>query len=98
MNGAIRAAISSVPSDGLPVVVATDGALARHAWPIMDDARLLLSYGDLDELAGRLGSTGVRHFVVVTSASRPLDTPGNRIQAVSGFDGTLARVLVVRIV
>jgi hypothetical protein len=98
MNEAIRAAISSVASDGLPVVVATDGALARHAWPIMDHARLLLSYGDLDELAGRLDSAGVRQFVVVTSAARPADRTGDRIQVVSRVDGTLAEVLVVRFV
>ncbi len=97
MNGAIRAAIGSVPSEGLPVVVATDGALARHAWPIMDDARLLLSGGDLDELAGRLDAAGVRQFVVVTSAARPLEIPGGRMQVVSRDDGALARVLVVRI-
>jgi hypothetical protein len=97
MNEAIRAAISAVPSDGLPVVVATDGALARHAWPVMDDVRLLLSYGDLDELAGRLDSAGVRQFVVVASALRPLDSPGRRLQVVSRVDGTLAQVLVVRV-
>lgn len=97
MNGAIRAAIRSVPSDGLPVVVATDGALARHAWPIMDDARLLLSNGDLEELAGRLDAAGVREFVVVTSAARPLEVPGSRMQVVSRDEGTLALVLVVRI-
>jgi hypothetical protein len=98
MNEAIRAALSSVPSsDGLPVVVATDGALARHAWPIMDHARLLLSYGDLDELAGRLDMAGVHQFVVVTSAARTADSPGNRLQVVNRLDGTLAEVLVVRI-
>lgn len=98
MNQAIRAAMSSVPSDGLPVVVATDGALARHAWPIMDGARLLLSYGDLGDLAGRLDSAGVRQFVVVTSASQALDGTMDRMQVVSQVDGALARVLVVRIV
>lgn len=97
MNRAIQAAINAVPADGLPVVVATDGALARHAWPIMDRARLLLSYGDLDELAGRLDAAGVRQFVVVTSALRPLDSSGSRLQVVSRVDGTLAQVLVVRV-
>jgi hypothetical protein len=98
MNGAIRSALGSVASDGLPVVIATDGALARHAWPIMDDARLLLSYGDLDELAGRLDVAGVRRFVVVTSAAQPVASPGGRLQVVSRIDGTLAHVLVVDIV
>ena len=98
MNGAIRSAIGSVASDGRPVVVATDGALARHAWPIMDDARLLLSYGDLDELAGRLDAAGVHRFVVVTSAARPVASPGERLHVVSRIDGTVAHVLVVDIV
>ncbi len=98
MNRAIRAAISSIPSDALPVVVATDGALARHAWPVMDDTRLLLSYGDIDELVDRLESAGVRQFVVVTSASRPLASLADRLQVVSRVDGALARVLVVGVV
>jgi len=97
MNGAIRAAMRSIPSDRPPVVVATDGALARHAWPVFDDARLLLSYGDLDELAGRLVGAGVPQFVIVTTASPPLVDLGTRVEVVSAVEGVSARVLVVRI-
>ena len=98
VNSAIRTALGSIEPGAPQVVVATDGALARHAWPIMDDARLLLSYGDLEYLAGRLESAGVRQFVVVTSASRPVVSPTNRVQVVSQVGETTARVMVVRTV
>ena len=98
MNSAIRMALASIASDGPQVVVATDGALARHAWPVMDDARLLLSYGDLEDLAGRLESAGVRQFVVVTSASRPVLSATDRVQVVSQVEETSARIMVLRTV
>ncbi|MGI8983234.1 MAG: hypothetical protein ACR2HM_01660 [Acidimicrobiales bacterium] len=100
MNRAIRAGIGSLPAAAFRVVVATDGTLARKAWPTFDEARLLLSYGDLEDLAGRLDAAGVRQFVVVTRTSPPTVSLGSRAQIVSAVEGTSAgqtRVLVVRI-
>jgi len=100
MNRAIQAGIGSLPSSEPRVVIATDGTLARKAWPTFDDVRLLLSYGDLEELAGRLDAAGVRQFVVVTKASPPAVDLGTPVQIVSTVEGISAghtRVLVVRI-
>lgn len=100
MNRAIRAGVGSLPPSEPRVVVATDGTLARKAWPTFDDVRLLLNYGDLQDLTGRLDAAGVRQFVVVTNTSPTAVNLGTRVQIVNAVEGTSAghtRVLVVRI-
>lgn len=86
MNAAVAAAVAGAPAGdgGLPVVVAADGAIARHGWPTFDRARWLLGNPDAGDLAARLRAAGIPRFVLVT---RDPAAPGPGLTTVSRRDG-----------
>jgi hypothetical protein len=100
MNAAVAAAAAATPAgDGGPaVVVAADGALARHGWPTFDRARWLLGGDEVPALAGRLRAAGISEFVFVT---RDPAGPGAGLTVVEQREGGDAGrrwyVLVVRV-
>jgi hypothetical protein len=96
-NASMNEAVASVVAGGGPsVVVAADGAIARHGWPTFDDARWLLAGPDLPALAGRLRAAGVPEFVYVTRD--PASAGGLMVvsRRAGGGAGRQWHVLVVR--
>jgi hypothetical protein len=67
-NAAVLGAAAGLTATGRdrPVVVATDGTLARHGWSTFDRTRWLLAGPDLAGLARRLDGAGIARFVVVS--------------------------------
>jgi hypothetical protein len=86
MNHAvIRATQLAPPEDGgRAVVVAADGALARHSWPVFDDVRLLRAGSDLSALARSLDKAGITRFVLLT---RDAEGPPDGLTVLSRQDG-----------
>lgn len=62
-NRAVAELAAGVPGVDPPVIVASDGALARLGWPLFDGGRWLLAGADVSDLATRLNLAGVREFV-----------------------------------
>lgn len=86
-----------------PLLVTTEGAMPRFAWPTFDRQRwLLASPEDLDELLGRLRASGISRVGFVTRNldrdRTALDAAGTSVLSIDGSERARRwHVLVVRV-